>query len=312
MQKVLSWKTRAKHSAQLYYRNLNSLNASSSGAKSQERILVLTPLLQKTITIEHLSLYFDLLDKTTYPNHLISIGLLIPTTVITQQPGATSMVELKGLIEQLQRRWFHAFHDITIYQRNFDFDFDASFSFRLEPYRRSMMARAKNYLLSAALQDDHSWVAWVGVDVVSYPTTIFEDLMRRNVDVIVPNSLRATKDGSFWAHDRNNWQETDTSLRLQMSVGADFIMLEGYRELATGRTLMVDMPTHLGPDHVVPLDGVGASFTLVKAQVHREGANFPSFPFQHQLDTEGFARMVQAMGYGLFGIPSYFVYHASS
>lgn len=31
------------------------------------------------------------------------------------------------------------------------------------------------------------------------------------------------------------------------------------------------MPTDVSPDYKVELDGVGATFTLVKAHVHREG-----------------------------------------
>lgn len=69
------------------------------------------------------------------------------------------------------------------------------------------------------------------------------------------------------------------------------------------------MPTHLGKDHKVPLDGVGATFTLVKANVHREGANFPAYPFHHQVETEGFAKMAKAMGFSVFGLPSYLIYH---
>ncbi|SAM00366.1 hypothetical protein [Absidia glauca] len=314
--RTLSWKGLINHISQPYYRDLNTLDATSNALQNQERILVLTPLL-KNDAVNHLERYFDLLDKSTYPNHLISIGLLIPSS--SSSSATEELVEsLTKLVNRLQRRWFHAFHEITIYQRDFHFDFDPSTEqqqrdhFKLQPYRRSILARARNYLLSAALQDDHSWVAWMNVDLLSYPATIFEDLIRHNVDVIVPNSLLHTDDGSFWAYERNNWQETDGSMRFQMSVGDDFVMLEGYSELATGRTLLVDMPTHLGPDHLVPLDGVGTSFTLVKAQIHREGANFPSYPFQHQVDTEGFARMVQAMGSSIFGLPSYFVYHARS
>ncbi|KAI8339900.1 Anp1-domain-containing protein [Chlamydoabsidia padenii] len=310
--RTLSWKGLVDHVSQPYHRDLNTLNATSSAIQNQERILVLTPLLKKN-AVDHLERYFDLLDKSTYPNHLISIGLLIPSSSEEQEKLKTTLTRL---VNRIQRRWFHAFHEITIYQRDFNFDFDPSQQqqqldhYKLAPYRRSMMARARNYLLSAALQDDHSWVTWMNVDVYYYPTTIFEDLIRYNVDVIVPNGLLATEDGTFWAYERNNWQETDMSMRFQMEVGDDFVMLEGYNELATGRTLLVDMPTH--QERLVPLDGVGASFTLVKAQVHREGANFPSYTYQHQVDTEGFARMVQAMGCSIFGLPSYFVYHARS
>lgn len=35
------------------------------------------------------------------------------------------------------------------------------------------------------------------------------------------------------------------------------------------------------------LDGVGGCTTLVKADLHRQGAIFPAWPVDHQLETEG-------------------------
>ncbi|CAO3614458.1 unnamed protein product [Cunninghamella blakesleeana] len=323
-----------------YYLDLNDLNATSKALERQERILVLTPLLKKN-AIHHLKNYFDLLDKSTYPNHLISVALLISRSSDDDSEDNILLVNtLYDIIHQYQDRWFHKFNDVTVYQRDFHLNADIfslqqkhkhlqqdknnnnnnnnageeeddTIPYQLQPYYRSVKARARNFLLTAALKDHHSWVSWIDVDVVDYPNSIFEDLIHHDVDVIVPNCLLKREDGQYWAYDRNNWQESDHSIRFQQyEVGHDFVMLEGYKELATGRHLLVDMPTHLGKDYVVPLDGVGATFTLVKAQVHREGANFPSFPYQHQVDTEGFARMVKAMGYNIFGIPGYFVYHA--
>ncbi|RCI06167.1 Golgi mannosyltransferase complex subunit [Rhizopus stolonifer] len=85
----------------------------------------------------------------------------------------------------------------------------------------------------------------------------------------------------------------------------------GYQELDTKRLAMVDMPTHGDPLAPVPLDGVGATFTLVKAHVHREGVIFPPFVFQHQVETEGLAKMAKAMGFGVYGLPAYLIYHAA-
>lgn len=94
---------------------------------------------------------------------------------------------------------------------------------------------------------------------------------------------------------------------------------------------MVDMPTHGDRLDKVPLDGVvniknyvviaiiklittlqGATFTLVKANVHREGANFPAYAYQHQVETEGFAKMAKAMGFGVYGLPAYLIYHINN
>jgi len=58
---------------------------------------------------------------------------------------------------------------------------------------------------------------------------------------------------------------------------------------------------------VLPLDGVGGTALLVKAQVHRDGAMFPPFAFYHLIETEGFAKMAHRLGYESWGLPNYFV-----
>ncbi|GAA6027158.1 hypothetical protein JCM8097_002440 [Rhodosporidiobolus ruineniae] len=89
----------------------------------------------------------------------------------------------------------------------------------------------------------------------------------------------------------------------------------------------VTLPAALEGAHHVPetleLDGVGGCAALVRADVHREGAVFPSWPVEHQLETEGFAQLVKAVrarprggggegdvGRGrMLGLPGYYVYH---
>jgi hypothetical protein len=173
-----------------------------------------------------------------------------------------------------------------------------------------MMARSRNYLLTAALREEHAWVLWLDVDVVEYEPKILEDMISVNVDVLVPNCLLKRPDGDFWGYDKNNWQETNASIAIQEKIkNPEFVLLEGYYEFETKRKLMIDMPTHLGKLEKEPLDGVGGTFTLVKAHVHREGANFPAFTYKHQVETEGFAKMAKAMGFGVYGLPGYIIYH---
>ncbi|GMF08479.1 unnamed protein product [[Candida] boidinii] len=57
------------------------------------------------------------------------------------------------------------------------------------------------------------------------------------------------------------------------------------------------------------LDGVGGACVLVKADVHRDGAMFPTFPFYHLIETEGFAKMTKRLGYQVVGLPNYLIYH---
>jgi mannan polymerase complexes MNN9 subunit len=63
----------------------------------------------------------------------------------------------------------------------------------------------------------------------------------------------------------------------------------------------------LDPHRMVALDGVGGTALMVKADVHRDGAMFPAFPFYNLVETEGFAKMAKRLGYAIFGLPDYFV-----
>lgn len=54
---------------------------------------------------------------------------------------------------------------------------------------------------------------------------------------------------------------------------------------------------------------MGGTALLVKADVHRDGAMFPPFPFYHLIETEGFAKMAKRLGWKAFGLPNYHVSH---
>jgi mannan polymerase complexes MNN9 subunit len=59
------------------------------------------------------------------------------------------------------------------------------------------------------------------------------------------------------------------------------------------------------PKAEIPLDGVGGTALLVKAEVHRDGAMFPPFSFYHLIETEGFAKMAKRLGWSSTGLPNY-------
>jgi len=112
-------------------------------------------------------------------------------------------------------------------------------------------------------------------------------------------------------YDRNNWQETPASVAFKATLAPDAVLLEGYSDqLNTHRLNMADMfpPTDSTPSTIL-LDGVGGCTALVKAGLHRQGAIFPAFPVDHQLETEGFAQMAKLLGGRLIGLPKYYVYH---
>lgn len=217
------------------FTNFNHITSSAFNAqKNKEKILVLTPLKNAG---PYLDQYFKLLDETTYPNHLISLAFLVSDS------SDDTFESLQSHINEIQSRWNSnsRFESVRIFKKDFDFDLPSSkrHQYEMQPLRRSIMARSRNWLLSAALKSDTSWVAWIDVDVVEYPPSIFQDLMRADADVVVPNCLLKRDDLAFWAYDKNNWQETDESRRIQQGLDEDFVLLEGYYEFPTYRYLVI-------------------------------------------------------------------------
>lgn len=239
LDRILSFNSDTKISNSNNNKFINFNLITSSGiSPQQERILVLTPLKDAE---PYLDRYFELLDTTTYPNHLISLAFLVSDS------SDDTIASLQFHVNRIQSRsaWSSTppFHSVRIFKKDFEFNLSSAerHRYEMQPLRRSIMARSRNWLLSTALTPDISWVAWVDVDVVRYPRSIFEDLIRADEDVIVPNCLLDRDDRQFWAYDKNNWQETEQSWKIQLDLDPDFVLLEGYYEFPTYRYLVIVM-----------------------------------------------------------------------
>ncbi|KAJ2490003.1 hypothetical protein IWW37_003551 [Coemansia sp. RSA 2050] len=269
-----------------------------------DSLLILTPFKNNA---EHLARYFALIDKLKYPRDKISLAFLVSdSTDQTQQM----------LIES--KRWYQEqapedmrFKRFDIYRQDFFYALPREQRHLREKQRdrRIMMARARNYLWTRALENEQ-WVLWIDGDLEYYPPSIVRDLMAYDKDVIVPNCLVRRRSGlDKWRHtvyDRNAWQETRKSRSMIKKLKEDDFLVEGYKSLKTHRKYLDNFAKN---ETIVPLDGVGGTFTLVKARVHRSGVGFPTWLFQHQVETEGFAKLANANGYGVFGLPYYYVRH---
>ncbi|KAJ2063719.1 hypothetical protein GGI17_001505 [Coemansia sp. S146] len=259
-----------------------------------DSLLILTPVKNNA---NHLARYFALVDKLKYPRDKISLAFLVSdSTDNTQQM----------LIES--KRWYQEQAPEDMRFKRFDI-FRQDFFYTLprdqrhlrdkQRDRRIMMARARNYLWTRALGNEQ-WVLWIDGDLEYYPPSIVHDLMAYDKDVIVPNCLVRRKSGQDkWKHsvyDRNAWQETRKSRSMIKKLKDDEFLVEGYKSLKTHRKYLDNFAKN---ETIVPLDGVGGTFTLVKAHVHRSGVGFPTWLFQHQVETEGFAKLAKANGYGV-------------
>ncbi|KAK5990345.1 Mannan polymerase complex subunit MNN9 [Cladobotryum mycophilum] len=292
--------------------DLNKVTVTPDPLKNKEHILILTPMAR------FYQEYWDNLLKLSYPHELITLGFILPKT----KEGNQATAALQQQIQKTQKRGPEddRFKSIIILRQDFDpavVSQDESERHKLsnQKVRREIMAKARNSLLFTTLGPATSWVFWLDADIVETPPTIIQDLASHDKPVISANCFQRfydpkSKKMAERPYDFNNWQDSETALKMAEKMGPDDILLEGYAEMATYRTLMAYMATDGGSkDLVVPLDGVGGTALMVKADVHRDGAMFPAFSFYHLIETEGFAKMAKRLGWQPYGLPNYKVYH---
>ncbi|MEI6239838.1 MAG: glycosyltransferase [Planctomycetia bacterium] len=165
--------------------------------------------------------------------------------------------------------------------------------------RREILADARNQLLAAALRDeDH--VLWLDADLIDYPATLLSQLIDSGHDIVAPRC--ELPDGRVF--DLNSFR-----------LVPDRTMAEDPRWMIDGIFMPPSgvgrryLDADLGRDSV-PLDGVGGTALLVRADLHREGLRFPSEPYRSYLETEGLAAMAADMGITCYGLPGLRVIHA--
>ncbi|KAF7713741.1 Mannan polymerase II complex MNN9 subunit [Penicillium ucsense] len=292
--------------------NLNNLTSSNNALANRERILILTPLAR------FYPEYWENLMQLSYPHELISLGFIAPKT----KDGNAAVSALERAIQATQTGPVdNRFASISILRQDFEpplhsQDEKVRHQLSSQKERRESMSRARNSLLFTTIGPSTSWVLWLDGDIVETPASLIQDLTSHDQPVIVPNCYQRYYDtkAKKWdvrPYDYNSWIDSDQAQNLGAQIGPDEILLEGYAELPTYRTLMAYLANlnSLDPRRMIELDGVGGTALMVKADVHRDGAMFPAFPFYHLVETEGFAKMAKRLGYTVAGLPDYFVYH---
>jgi hypothetical protein len=234
-----------------------------------------------------LDAYFERLSRLDYPAHLISLGLLEGDST----DGTYELLEER--LESLRDRY----RRVTLVRWDSGFRIPDGVPRWAPPFqlpRRVVLARARNRLLFAAL-DDEEWVLWLDVDVSEYPPDVIDRLLEVEKDIVTPHCVVAPGGQTF---DWNAWREKG-----QVRMDA----LRG------------------GPD-LVRLDAVGGTMLLVRADVHRDGLIFPPYlygrpsrfardtsPFTGkgigEVETEGLGMMAKDMGYECWGMPNLEIVH---
>ncbi|KAK5099570.1 Golgi mannosyltransferase complex subunit [Lithohypha guttulata] len=291
---------------------LNNLTASSNPIKNNEKVLVLTPLAR------FYDEYWANLCALAYPHEHISLGFITPKT----PQGNEATKQLQEAVNAYQKGPLsQRFESVTFLRQDFEpaivsQDEKERHKMANQASRRASMAKARNSLLFTTMGPTTSWVLWLDGDIIETPETLVQDLTSFDKSIIVPNCFQrySTDDGknAIRPYDYNSWRDSDTAHELASKMGNDEILLEGYAEMPTYRTLMAmlaETDDNSDKRRLMPLDGVGGTALLVKADVHRDGAMFPPFSFYHLIETEGFAKMARRLGYESWGLPNYFVYH---
>ncbi|KAI3405289.2 hypothetical protein KGF56_001901 [Candida oxycetoniae] len=289
--------------------DLNQLTTSSDALGKREEILILTPMSR------FVPQYWQNLNKLTYDHSLISLGFIFPRN----NDGDDALRDMESALKETKAQGKLNFKKITLLRQDTESLESQSekerHAFDVQKKRRSMMALARNSLVFTTISPKTSWILWLDADIVETPQNIIQDMTAHNKPVLSANVYQRfydeeLKKDSIRPYDFNNWAESEEGLKIAEGLSDEEIIVEGYAEMATYRPLMAHHYDAKGDVNAeMALDGVGGGAVLVKADVHRDGAMFPSFPFYHLIETEGFAKMAKRLGYEVFGLPNYLVYH---
>ncbi|BFZ61573.1 Golgi mannosyltransferase complex subunit [Saitoella coloradoensis] len=284
--------------------NMNPMAATKNAAANKQEVLILTPL------SKFYDGYWKNLNAFTYPHELIELGFIVPRG----KEGNAVLAEVEEAVKKVQSGPKNKrFKKVHILRDDHDMpvgrDEKERHALSAQKARRGSMALSRNSLLFSTISPTTAWVFWLDGDIVETPATILEDMTGHDKPILTANCYQRYE-GGVRPYDYNNWHESQTALNLAASMSEDDILVEGYRELPTYRSLFVyEYNEHGNKNTETELDGVGGTALLVKAEVHRDGAMFPSFPFYHLIETEGFAKMAKRLGYQAWGLPNYLVYH---
>ena len=173
------------NSSTITHVDLNPIKSTKKAVANEERVLILTPLKDAA---PYLSKYFELIAELTYPHHLIDIAFLVSDST------DDTLAVLASELDRIQKRPDNiAFRSAMVVEKDMNFKLSQNVQdrhgFEAQGPRRKNMGRARNYLLSAAMKPEHSWVYWRDVDIVDSPKKIIEDFIAHDRDVLVPSML---------------------------------------------------------------------------------------------------------------------------
>jgi hypothetical protein len=232
--------------------------------------------------------YFERLGALTYPLDRIDVALLESDS----RDGTYDAFCAAAAVARPR------FRSIRLWKKDFGYRIPDGAP-RWDPHyqveRRTILARSRNHLLMRGL-GDADWALWLDADVIEYPADILERLLAYRKDIVHPHCVREYGGPTF---DLNAWRDH-------------------------GRLHLEDMR---GEAELVPLDAVGGTMLLVRADRHRDGLIFPAYLHgranprvrpgnmhypprsEGEIETEGFGIMAADMGFTCWGVPGLEIRH---
>lgn len=250
------------------------------------KILILTPVKNSADDIPR---YLHNLHTLQYPHDKLTIGFLEGDST----DGSYEI--LSSALPQLAVD----FHAAYLFKE--DLGYQSSLP-RWAPseqrQRRAAIAKSRNSLLMRTL-DEQDWVLWIDADIESFPADVLEHMLATGKEIVVPHCILP----GGRTFDLNTFKLEPGAASWDWSPH----LIDGILQppLGWGRDYLSDFPD----EELVALDSVGGTMLLVRADVHRHGAIFPVAPYNHLLDTEGFASMARDMGYTCWGLPWLTIQH---
>lgn len=272
----------------------------NSSKPKDPKVLILTPIRDAT---QYLEKYISLLENVDYNKERLSIALLEGDS----QDGTYSQ------LNKLRLRFEKRFKQVKIYRKNFYplLRTGDRWETSLQRERRERLAKTRNHLLMNALHDE-DWVLWLDVDVCDYPADLIHQLIDSGRDIVTANCLGSTG-ASF---DLNSFRmkssfktEVDGGISSEFVKGtsADDYCIDGLWQPPKG--IGRDYVEAFKPYSIVELDSVGGTVLMVRADLHRQGLNFPTYPVEGFIETEGLSMVARKMGIRSWGLPQLVVRH---
>lgn len=252
-------------------------------------VLILTPVKN---AVPYLPRYFDLLASLDYDPANISLGF------IEGDSDDATYEYLTARLPALRQRY----RRVHLLKQDHGLQLDVErWQKSVQRIRREKLARARNRLLNETL-DDEAWVLWLDADLIDYPRDLLRRLLAAGKDIVVPRCVLA--DGRDY--DLNSFRfdpARGPAENPRHLIDGIYQPPKGY-----GRAYLGD----LAGESPAPIDSVGGTALLVRADLHREGLNFPAYSHRGYIETEGLAMMARDMGYKCWALPDLRIVHVSA